>query len=627
MDETQLTTHLQQVMKFNDDLREQNASLVKIIDELRREIEKRNHDHAALLVSTQTLIEDRDKLGQRVEELEAINERLIDMLWGRRSERRMDDPNQQNLDFGEAPSDEQQEVFMAQLQADEALDKQIVLKGAERRRQRKVDQRKAREFPEHLERRERVLDLTDEEKASLKQIGEAVTERLRFEKPNVYIERIIRPKYAAQGQPERGVIAHAPPLSIIEGCKYDFSVIAAILSQKFAFHCPTYRQQDWFAQCGWHPSRSTINDLINVSVDVLNPLFNQMWHLLLQEPILLTDDTRVTLLTRDSLSQEQQESLQSRRKSAAPPGSRPKKKRNDQGSVNSYAWVYTGLKDSAPYNVFHWSLTHQHSVVDAHLELFKGIVVGDAFGGYTQIQKRSDGRIQHASCNTHARREFVKGETSEPILCAQAESIFRQLYEVEERGKTLDVQGLLELRQRDAVPLWDSFGRWLESEKVQRVLPQSETGKAIGYLRNQWTALQRYLSDGRIPFDNNQSEQEIRPITVGRKNWIFLGHPQAAPGRLQLISIASSAARNHLVVHDYLEDVLRKLADAAQHNPSQLELGSEYLLDLLPDRWAAAHPNSVRHERIEEKKRVSEDKRVRRAHRRLQARREAQAQC
>ena len=136
-----------------------------------------------------------------------------------------------------------------------------------------------------------------------------------------------------------------------------------------------------------------------------------------------------------------------------------------------------------------------------------------------------------------------------------------------------------------------------------------------------------YLSDGRIPFDNNQSEQEIRPLTVGRKNWIFLGHPQAAPGRLQLISIASSAARNHLVVHDYLEDVLRRLADAAQHNPAQLELGSQYLLDLLPDRWAAAHPNSVRHERIEEKKRVAEDKRVRRAHRRLQARREAQAQC
>jgi hypothetical protein len=73
-----------------------------------------------------------------------------------------------------------------------------------------------------------------------------------------------------------------------------------------------------------------------------------------------------------------------------------------------------------------------------------------------------------------------------------------------------------------------------------------------GYLRNQWTALRRYLSDGRIPIDNNQSEQEIRPLTVGRKNWTFLGHPRAAAGRLQLVSIASSAARHHLVIQDYL---------------------------------------------------------------------------
>jgi len=124
---------------------------------------------------------------------------------------------------------------------------------------------------------------------------------------------------------------------------------------------------------------------------------------------------------------------------------------------------------------------------------------------------------------------------------------------------------------------------------------------------------------------NSQSEQEIRPLTVGRSNWKFLGHPRAAAGRLRLVSIASSAVRNHLVVHDYLEDVLRKLADAAQNHPDHLALGSEYLLDLLPDRWAVAHPQSVRRERIEEKKQVAENKRLRRAHRRLLARRKAEA--
>jgi len=632
MDVTQLTSQLGQVMKFNEELREQNASLVPLMEQvrdenaaLRQDLETQRHDYEALLTSTQTLIEDRDKLQQRVDELEAIHQRLVDMLWGRRSERRVPSPDQLSLDFGDDPAstEEEQAAIMAQLQADAALEEQFLRDATARRRRRREKQRQTQEFPEHLERRERVLDLSDEEKAGLTRIGEAITERMRFEKPHVYIERIVRPKYVRKDEPQRGVIAQPPPLSIVEGCKYDFSVITAMLAQKYAFHCPTYRQQDWFAQCGWSPSRSTINDLINVSVDVLTPLFDQMWSLLLQQRIVLTDDTRVLLLTRGALSREELESLKGRRRSGTPPGDQPPAL-DDRGSVTSYAWLYTGLEGLAPYNVFHWSLTHRHSVVDAHLEPYHGVVVGDAYSGYTQIEKRSNGRIVHASCNGHARREFVKAEANEPVLCAEALSLYRQLYDVEERGKMLGLQGRFELRQRDAVPIWTRFGQWLKSDQVQHALPESDFGKAVGYLRNQWTGLQRYLSDGRIPFDNSQSEQEIRPLTVGRSNWKFLGHPRAAAGRLRLVSIASSAVRNHLVVHDYLEDVLWKLADAAQNHPDQLTVGSEYLLDLLPDRWAAAHPESVRRERIEEKKRVAENKRVRRACRRLRARRQAQ---
>ena len=134
MDDLQHTSQIEQLMKLNEELRERNASMEQAIDELRQETEKRTHDHEALLISTQTLIEDRDRLQQRVDELEAVNQRLVDMLWGRRSERRVNDPNQQTLDFGEAPSDEQQDVIMAQLQADEAFDEQMVLEAAKRRR-------------------------------------------------------------------------------------------------------------------------------------------------------------------------------------------------------------------------------------------------------------------------------------------------------------------------------------------------------------------------------------------------------------------------------------------------------------------------------------------------------------
>jgi len=634
MDVTPLATQLEQALQLNEELRSQQASLLQMNQQLqaanaalRQPLETLRHDHESLVASTQTLMADREQLQRRVAELEAINQRLVDMLWGRRSERREFSPDQLLLDFpDEAPQTAEEEaVIMAQQQAEEAWDAQVLRDAAARRRRRREEQRQTREFPEHMERREQVLDLSAEEKIGLQRIGEVVTERMRFENPHAYIERIVRPKYVVPDHPERGVIAQPPPLNIVEGCKYDFSVIAAILAQKYAFHCPTYRQQDWFAQCGWFPSRSTLNELINISVDVLVPLFCQKWQLLLQQPILLTDDTRVLLLTRNSLSEEQEAVLHARRTSGTPPGAEPREV-NDRGSVTSYAWLYRGLDGLAPYNVFHWSLAHQHAVVDAHLASFCGIVVGDAFTGYTGIEERSQGRIMHASCNAHARREFVAAEASEPILSAQAESLYRQLYDVEERGKTRDAQGLLELRQREAVQIWQRFDQWLESEPVRRVLPQSPLGKAVTYMRNQWTALQRYLSDSRIPIDNSQSEQDLRPLTVGRTNWKFLGHPQAAAGRLQLVSIVSSAARHHLIVHDYLEDVLRKLADAAQHHPAQLELGSEYLLDLLPDRWAAAHPQSVRHERIAEQQQVAENKRARRARQRILERRRNAAQ-
>jgi transposase len=153
----------------------------------------------------------------------------------------------------------------------------------------------------------------------------------------------------------------------------------------------------------------------------------------------------------------------------------------------------------------------------------------------------------------HARREFIQAESNDPILASQTISFYQQLYDVEERGKTLDTTARYELRQRDAVPIWNRMRRWLDGDAAKRALPRSRIGEALGYLRNQWSALTVYLGDPRIPIDNAQSEQIIRPLTVGRNNWQFLGHPQAAAGRLQLYSVVSSAHRHHLIIDDYLE--------------------------------------------------------------------------
>jgi hypothetical protein len=177
------------------------------------------------------------------------------------------------------------------------------------------------------------------------------TERLRFEKPHMYVEVIKRPQYVVPGQPEEGVRSMPPLLSIVEGSKYDFSVVAAIAGLKFAFHVPTYRQQDWFAQCGWFPSRSTVNDLLNYAVDTIGPLYQQMWQLLLAQPILLGDDTTLRVLLRGGLDKEDLEKLstRSRFRQASDPGL--PSNTSPPGSATSYAWLYTSLDELAPYNV------------------------------------------------------------------------------------------------------------------------------------------------------------------------------------------------------------------------------------------------------------------------------------
>lgn len=609
-------------------------------DQLRsalEELDNRNREFDALLEATKKLQDTCERLAdldqqrrkenkhleQRIAELEVANRQLTNMLWGRRSERRVD-PNQQRLfpDSAE-PENDDSDVIRADEDAQAVIDEQLFKQWQERqekRRERKKKAGRSESFPEHIERRERIIDLDDNEKVGLTHIGDAVTERMRFERPHAYVERIVRRKYVVAGKPEEGVKTPPAPLGIVEGCRYGFDVIATIIAQKYAFHQPTYRQQDWFAQCGWFPNRSTINDMLNHSVGVILPLAELMWQRLLEQPVIHVDETTALVLLRDSLDAQQQEQLSKRRKKKPPDGE--PQELNEPGSATSYAWLFSGLDELAPYNYFHWSLSRSHTGLDQWLATYQGTVVADAYEAYAHIEKRTDGRIVHASCNWHARREFVKAETYQPQLCAEAIALYGELCDIEERGKLKSVEERHELRQREAVLVWQKFDRWLACDRVARAaLPRSPFGKAVGYMRNQWDVLQRYLTDGQLPFDNNQAERVIRPLAVGRRNWLFFGHPQAAAGRLQLMSVVSSAHRHNLVIHDYLADVLEKLADTAQNNPSLLNMDSEYLAEMLPDRWAIKHPASIRKQRMAEMADRSDAKRARRARQRILARR------
>jgi hypothetical protein len=153
------------------------------------------------------------------------------------------------------------------------------------------------------------------------------------------------------------------------------------------------------------------------------------------------------------------------------------------------------------------------------------------------------------------------------------------------------------------------LGEWLQSQAAADVLPKSKLGEALGYLRNHWDPLRVYLSDGRLPIDNNEVEQLMKQVAIGRKNWLFVGSVAAGERAADFLTLVSSAVRNDLDVWAYLKDVL-----------DQLLAGSTGYHSLRPDIWRQAHPESIRQYRVEERRDRADRKHRRRAHRRQRPR-------
>ena len=153
------------------------------------------------------------------------------------------------------------------------------------------------------------------------------------------------------------------------------------------------------------------------------------------------------------------------------------------------------------------------------------------------------------------------------------------LYDIEERGHRLDPVKRLQLRRRESVPLMKRIEFLIRSPAALQLLPKSQLGKAVGYMRNNWDALKRFLSDAHFPIDNNEAERALRRIAVGRKNWLFVGSENGGERAAVILSVTASAHRHDLDIWAYLCDVLQRLAN-----------GEKTLENLLPDVWKANHP-------------------------------------
>ncbi len=526
---------------------------------------------------------------------------LIQRAFRHRSERYLEDPNQLKLDFGDAP-----EAADAAAGLSQAVEEAGLIIAEHTRRKRVPKKPRSEQLPAHLPRYEVEAPAPDEvkhcpEHGERKVIGYDRVETLEFERPKLIVRVTLHAEYACEDEPECGVAQPPRAPGLVEGNRYDTSVAAEIVTGKCGYHLPIYREQDYFAGCGWTPSRSTLLNIFHRSAELVRPLVLSFRGEVLASGVLGTDDTRVTLLLPAEIPAVDEDDPKSRRIHEVFTAARAEGK----VSVSGRMWAYRSL--TIPVNVFDFTVSRHRDGPDEFLVSggFVGTMLGDCYSGYQGITLRSDARIVRAACNAHARRKLFDARESHPLLASQFLAAYQELYDIEDRAKTLDVAARAALRDREARPVWVRMRELLDGEAASMVLPKEKMAEALGYLRNQWDALQRCLDDGRLPIDNNETEQLMKQVAIGRKNWLFVGSVAAGERMADLLTLVSSALRNDLDVWAYLKNVF-----------DQLLAGSTDYASLRADRWAAAHPEHIRVYRADERRERAAAKHHRRARRR-----------
>jgi transposase len=538
------------------------------------------------------------KLIQENEELKLTVRKLLERLYGRRSERFVADPNQIQLDFGDDAAAAAEALAEAVLEAERTIE-EVDAKRRAKRRKRRV---RSEKFPEHLPRYEKIVDLPEEQKAHLTFIGYDEVETLEFERARLRVRVTKYAKYANTQQPHEGVKSPERPTGLVEGDRFDTSVAVEIIAARFFYHLPYYRQQDVFAGCGWTPSRSTLLNIVSASEFVLQPLVQHYRDLLGKIDVLGCDETPVTLIVPPQLPELDPQDPRSTRMlevlSKAQAEGRP--------SVQGRMWAYRSLE--LPFNVFDFTVSRHRDGPDWMLSGFTGFLLGDCWSGFQKIELRSDARIQRAACWAHARRKLHECRVNHPRHTTVLLALVRQLYDLEVRAKLWSAAERLELRGRESLRVLRQIREYIDGPPLERLLPKSDLAEAIGYLKNNWDALLLYTTDGRLPIDNNETEHLMKQIATGRKNWLHIGSVAAGYRAANLMTIVSTAARNDLDVWSYLKDVL-----------DQILAGSTDWESLRADRWKQQHPEAVRTYRVEERRDAVDRRRARRARRRMLA--------
>jgi hypothetical protein len=270
--------------------------------------------------------------------------------------------------------------------------------------------------------------------------------------PQLRIRVTRYPKFACSGQPECGVASPERPTGLVEGDRYDAGVAAEVITAKYGYHLPLYRQQDLFAGSGWTPTRSTLSNLLAASAFVLRPLADYFRRIVLESGRIGADDTTVTLLVGKSIPEAVAGDLRSERAREMVAEAQAKGER----SITARLWAYRSMTE--PLVFFDFTVSRARAGPDLVLANFAGKLMADCYSAYQGIDVRSDGQIQRAACATHARRKIFEAKDAYPRLASLVLARFQQIYRVEALAAALAPDERHALRQREAKPAWAALG-------------------------------------------------------------------------------------------------------------------------------------------------------------------------
>jgi transposase len=385
-------------------------------------------------------------------------------------------------------------------------------------------------LPAHLETERVVLEPVEvrQQPAGWRKLGEEVTEELDW-KPAKFIKRLyIRPKYA---NAERIVIAPLPARLIEKGLP-GAGLLTQVIVGKYEDHLPLYRQERIYRERhGVNLSRQTLCGWVEVAADWLSPIYREMKAGLVAGDYLQADETPIRYLDPDVKGKSQ----------------------------SGWLWTYSQPQGDV---VFEWQVSRSREGPRAFLKSFRGKLQTDGYGVYESLSRERDGELTLIGCWAHARRGLHEA-LGEGRSAAWLVGQIGRLYAVEKqlREQKAGPQLRAAVRAWQSCPILERLRRALEIVR-RRVLPKSLLGQAIDYTLARWAALIRYVDDGRLEIDNNLCENSIRPTAVGKKNFLFVGHPDAGQRSAVIYSVLGSCRRHGINPAEYLQDVFERLPKA-----------------------------------------------------------------